>query len=124
MVTHVSPIVHCDPGLTNASMRYVFMRIDGDLGSNQQPVAIPDDGEIITVHRVPVKRLLDEVEAFRDQNRFEIDARLYGLALGLQFGDVKQHKPPGAQRSSWAWSLASGVAAFLLYRYVMAPARR
>lgn len=49
MVTHVSPIVHCDPGLTNASMRYVFMKIDGDLGSNQQPVAIPDDGEIITV---------------------------------------------------------------------------
>lgn len=49
MVTHVSPIVHCDPGLSNASMRYVFMKIDGDLGSNQQPVAIPDDGEIITV---------------------------------------------------------------------------
>jgi len=56
MVTHVSPIVYSDPGLSNASMRYVFMKIDGDLGSNQQPVAIPDDGEIITVHRVPVKR--------------------------------------------------------------------
>ena len=89
IVTHISPIVYSDPGLSNASMRYVFMKIDGDLGSNQQPVAIPDDGEIITVHRVPVKKLLDEVEAFRDKG-FEIDARLYGLALGLQFGDVKQ----------------------------------
>lgn len=56
MVTHVSPIVYSDPGLSNASMRYVFMRIDGDLGSNQQPVAMPDEDEIITVHRVPVKR--------------------------------------------------------------------
>lgn len=123
MVTHVSPLVYNDPGLTNASMRYVFMKIDGDLGSNQQPVAIPDDGEIITVHRVPVKRLLDEVECFRDQKGFDIDARLYGLALGLQFGDVKQYKPPGTQRSSWAWSLASGLAALLLYRYITAPRR-
>lgn len=71
---------------------------------------------------MPVKRLLDEVEAFRERG-FEIDARLYGLALGLQFGDVKQYKPMGTQRGSWAWTLASGVAAFLLYRYIMAPRR-
>lgn len=88
-------------------------------------MAIPDDGEIITVHRVPVKRLLDEVEAFRDEKGFEIDARLHGLALGLQFGDVKQHKPPGTRRGSWGWTtLASGLAAFLLYRYITASPRR
>ncbi|TFJ80964.1 hypothetical protein NSK_007607 [Nannochloropsis salina CCMP1776] len=122
MVTHVSPIVYSDPGLSNASMRYVFMRIDGDLGSNQQPVAMPDEDEIITVHRVPVKRLLNEVEGFREQG-FEIDARLYGLALGLQFGDVKQYAPPGASSSSWRWTLASGIAALLLYRYIRGTGR-
>lgn len=63
------------------------------------------------------------MEGFREQG-FEIDARLYGLALGLQLGDVKQYKPLGTQRGSWAWTLVSGVAAFLLYRYATAPARR
>ncbi|GAB5034931.1 adp-sugar pyrophosphatase [Nannochloropsis oceanica] len=117
IVTHVSPVIYSDPGLSNASIRYVFMKIDGDLGSNQQPVAIPDDGEIITVHRIPVKRLLSEVETFRDKG-LEIDARLYGLALGLQYGDVKQYNPPGSHSSSWTWTFASGVAALLLYRYM------
>jgi len=37
------------------------MRIDVDLGSNQQPVASPDDGELITMHRVPLKRPSQEV---------------------------------------------------------------
>lgn len=40
------------------------MKIDGDLGSNQQPVAIPDDGEIITVHRIPVKRYVRHTFSF------------------------------------------------------------
>lgn len=125
-MTHTSPIVYCDPGLTNASMRYVYMKIDGDLACNQQPVAIPDDGEIITVHRVPVKKLLDEVEAFRDRG-FEIDARLYGLALGLQFGDVKQFKAPygvQAQGGGWGWTLAMAALGFLAYRYAFVGAHR
>ena len=62
------------------------------------------------------------MEEFRERG-LEIDARLYGLALGLQFGDVKQYKPLGSPRGSWWWSLASGVAAFLLYRYITAPRR-
>lgn len=116
-VSHVSPIVFCDPGLSNASMRYAFMRIDGDLGTNQKPVAIPDDGEIISVHRVPVKRLLDEIERFRERG-FEIDARLYGLALGIGFGDLKAHKPASSRGSSWAWStLSLALGSFLVYRY-------
>lgn len=118
IVTHCSPIVYCDPGLSNASMRYVYMKIDGDLPCNQRPVAIPDDGEIITVHKVPVKRLLDELEEFSARG-FEVDARLYGLALGLQFGDVKKFKAPLSQQSGggWGWTLAMGALGFLAYRY-------
>jgi hypothetical protein len=26
-VTHITPIVYSDPGLTNASMRYVFIKV-------------------------------------------------------------------------------------------------
>lgn len=70
----------CVSGLTDASMRYVFVRVDGDLPQNLHPVATPDEGESITVHTVPVTRLSEEIEAFRANQHFEVDARLYGLA--------------------------------------------
>jgi hypothetical protein len=51
-----------------------LVQVDGDQYSNQMPVAIPDDGEIIRVHKVPVNRLLDEIDTFREKG-FEVDAR-------------------------------------------------
>ncbi|CAM9387233.1 unnamed protein product [Choristocarpus tenellus] len=43
-VSNESPIVPCDPGLTDANMRYVVIEIDGDAPENQNPKAQPDDG--------------------------------------------------------------------------------
>jgi len=62
-------------------MQWVFVSIDGDLTCNRAPLPTPDEGESITVHRVPVSRLLDEIHAMMDKG-YEVDARLWGLAAG------------------------------------------
>ncbi|CAM9208271.1 unnamed protein product, partial [Hapterophycus canaliculatus] len=43
-VTSVSPIVPCDPGMTDANMRFVTIEVDGDSEENQNPKARPEDG--------------------------------------------------------------------------------
>lgn len=115
-VTYISPVVHCDPGMTNASMRYVFMRIDGDKKSNQMPQAIPDDGEILEIYRIPAKDLLNRLEKMSSEFNYDIDARLYGVAYGLHFHELKK-KTISKPRSLLRWTLAIGVVSYLAFRW-------
>ncbi|CAN0169316.1 unnamed protein product [Laminaria digitata] len=43
-VTGVSPILPCDPGMTDANMRFVTVEVNGDSEENQNPKALPEDG--------------------------------------------------------------------------------
>jgi ADP-ribose pyrophosphatase len=58
-VVHTTPIVHCDPGFSNASMIFVYMDIDMNDPHNQHPQPTPDDGECIEIVKVPVCELSD-----------------------------------------------------------------
>jgi len=83
----VSPIVLEAPGMSNANMRSVYMRVDMSLPENINPVSENDDSECITTHRV----FLDELEsALLDTKKafgrpMAVDARIFALAAGLNF---------------------------------------
>ncbi|EDQ90029.1 uncharacterized protein MONBRDRAFT_16883, partial [Monosiga brevicollis MX1] len=77
VVTHVSPIVHVDPGMCSACMRYVTVEVDLDHPDNQNPMPNLEDSEFIEVETVPVRRLRATLEEKMRQN-WSIDARLYG----------------------------------------------
>jgi hypothetical protein len=44
--------------------------------------------------------------------------RLYGLALGLQFGDVKAFKAADSRSGGWGATVIAGLVAYAVYRYV------
>ncbi|CAM9544983.1 unnamed protein product [Discosporangium mesarthrocarpum] len=88
-VTNVSPIVPCDPGMTDANMRYVTIEIDGDAPENQSPIAQPDEGEFIMVRMLPVESLLEGLDALAEKG-FQVDARLYAMAVGYSVGQKQQ----------------------------------
>lgn len=117
-VTSISPIVYSDPGLTNASCRYAFVTIDSKLKANQKPEAIPDEGEIIQVHRVPITNLIQTLDKFREEG-MEVDARLYSFAWGLGYGGVDGLSTLSSRKRSfglsWGWTLTIIAVSFSIY---------
>jgi len=117
-VTSVSPIVFSDPGLTNASCRYVFVTIDSELKANQKPEAIPDEGEIIQVHKVQITNLIETLDKFREEG-MEVDARLYSFAWGLGYGGIDGLTSLSRRKFgyplSWGWTLTLTAIGISLY---------
>eukprot|EP00752_Nemacystus_decipiens_P002401 g2264.t1 len=84
-VTSVSPIVPCDPGMTTGNMRYVTIEVDGDSEENQNPKARPEDGEFITLRRLPAASMQQGLDDFTESG-LQVDARLYAMAVGYTLG--------------------------------------
>ncbi|CAM9706546.1 unnamed protein product [Ectocarpus sp. 13 AM-2016] len=84
-VTSVSPIVPCDPGMTDANMRFVTIEVNGDSEENQNPKARPEDGEFITLRRLPATSMQEGLDEFANAG-FQVDARLYAMAVGYTLG--------------------------------------
>mmetsp|Transcript_573 Transcript_573/g.782 ORF Transcript_573/g.782 Transcript_573/m.782 type:complete len:218 (+) Transcript_573:84-737(+) len=86
-VTHVSPVVLSDPGVSADTMQYVTVEVDLDASENKNPQATPDEGEHIDIHIVEIDRLLDilqnPTQLVQGRPKVVVDARLYGLALAF-----------------------------------------
>mmetsp|Transcript_27920 Transcript_27920/g.67926 ORF Transcript_27920/g.67926 Transcript_27920/m.67926 type:complete len:210 (+) Transcript_27920:84-713(+) len=81
--TEVSPVVCMSPGLTDESVHTVVVTVDMEDPKNQNPKAELDDGEFITIHRVP----LDEgLQTILDQGSSMPIMGLYMFSLGLKLG--------------------------------------
>ncbi|CAN0030684.1 unnamed protein product, partial [Ectocarpus sp. 13 AM-2016] len=76
-----SPSVVIDPGMGDANTVYVAAEINNNAATNC--VAHNDDGEFLTVHRVAMEGLLTSLQIF-SRNGYQVDARLYAYAMGLQ----------------------------------------
>ncbi|KAI8807062.1 NUDIX hydrolase domain-like protein [Cladochytrium replicatum] len=83
-VKSTSPVLWNDVGMSNANMRLVVVSVDRTLPENQNPIAVPDDGEYIERHVVPIKDLVSILEDFEKQGG-AVDSRLYHFAAGFQF---------------------------------------
>ncbi|CAJ1964915.1 unnamed protein product [Cylindrotheca closterium] len=81
--TQVSRAVCMSPGLTDESVHTVVVTVDLEDPQNQNPKAQLDDGEFITIHRVP----LDEgLQTVLDQGSSMPIMGLYLFSVGLKLG--------------------------------------
>jgi len=79
-VVEVSPVIVSDPGMTNANMKLVILKVVmSDYPSS--PKAKLDEGEHIVKRIVELDRLNDELKAY-DARGFTVDARLSHFAMG------------------------------------------
>ncbi|KAI9594822.1 NUDIX domain-containing protein [Syncephalis fuscata] len=81
-VTHVSPIVYSDPGLSGANMQLVYMEIDTTRPENKNPTPMLELGEDIEVVTVPLATLSQTLKGYIDEG-MAVDARLQAFADGI-----------------------------------------
>ncbi|CAE8584498.1 unnamed protein product [Polarella glacialis] len=110
-----------DPGMSNSQVAMVLVDIDGDDAENRKPIASPEDGEHITVFRVPFSSLeknLHELEGLG----CAVDIAVWAFVYGSMFSAAGQTSPTrfAAKRvglSAWLTFLGLGLAGvFLLKR--------
>ena len=82
-VQRVTPVIYCDPGLSDASFRFVFVDVDLADPRNAAPRQRLDAGEAIAVLRVPEAGLLGTLERLARDTGCRVDAKCYALALGM-----------------------------------------
>lgn len=87
-VEKISPVVFADPGMSNANMKYAFLKIDLNDPRNQTPVSEQEDGECIQTHKVPLSKLMEALSNPKEffGQEFVVDARLFGFAQGFALG--------------------------------------
>lgn len=79
------PICVNDPGLSDANMVAVRVRIDGDAAENCDVVPSFQDGENIETLLVPLDGLYDELLRLKESMGWAIDARLLSMAWGMEW---------------------------------------
>ncbi|KAI0781261.1 NUDIX hydrolase domain-like protein [Trametes elegans] len=85
-VVQVSPLLVCDPGMTNANMKLVTVDVPFP-EKLEMPAQKLDPGEFITARIVELSKL-------RAEKGFVIDARLDHLASGFELAEkLRQSKP-------------------------------
>ncbi|TIA92501.1 hypothetical protein E3P99_00601 [Wallemia hederae] len=84
-----TPTIANDPGMSNANMRNVTLVVDGIDEKAAMPEQHLDDGEHITVHRVPLAQLLEKLNEFSNQGMI-VDARLQHFALGMHLARTQK----------------------------------
>lgn len=80
----VSPEVFSDPGLSNASVR--FVRIDVESWGKQQQNSSESEQSRITTHFVSASQPLQDAHQIAKGGNMEIDARLYAFLAGIEEG--------------------------------------
>ncbi|TIB68783.1 hypothetical protein E3P77_00912 [Wallemia ichthyophaga] len=84
-----TPTIANDPGMSNANMKNVTLVVDGVDADVAMPEQHLDEGEHITVQRVPLTQLHQKLLEYSEQG-FIVDARLSHLALGLHIARTQQ----------------------------------
>ncbi|RLV94946.1 ADP-ribose pyrophosphatase [Spathaspora sp. JA1] len=79
-----SPVMHSDPGLTNANMVLAYVDVDLNDPRNKDPKPQLEQGEFIETFTLPLSGLLQKLDYMIEQEKVTVDARLYHLAQGLQ----------------------------------------
>lgn len=88
---YVGDVVSCSgavcmsPGITDESVKLVVIDVNLDDHGNETPTQALEDGEFITVQRVPVKSLASELVKLEATGAMPMEG-LHMLALGLQMG--------------------------------------
>ncbi|KAH8917095.1 hypothetical protein BT69DRAFT_1249214 [Atractiella rhizophila] len=83
-VVHASAAIGADPGMSNANMKLVTLKVtveDGEL----EPKAQLDEGEHIEKRRVPLNQLYEVLQGY-EKLGYVVDARLSHFAWGLEVG--------------------------------------
>ncbi|OTA33180.1 hypothetical protein BTJ68_07063 [Hortaea werneckii EXF-2000] len=83
-VSHVSPSVCNQPGMTNATHQMVTMEVNLKEG-DEEPEQHLDEGEFIERRIVPLTELYGTLQALSQEKGKIVDARLYHWALGLHW---------------------------------------
>lgn len=76
----LSPVLGCEPGLSNATMQMVLLDV------YERVPAQPEDGEHIEVMLLPARSLANDLRAMVDKENIAVDARLFALAAGIELG--------------------------------------
>jgi len=81
-VVEVTPTIVCDPGMTNANMKLVVLKVTmSDYPSSPKPKL--DDGEHIVKRIVELDALYEELKAY-DARGYIVDSRLSHFAMGWE----------------------------------------
>lgn len=83
------PVCFNDPGLSNANMVAVRVRIDGDKVENRNVKPCFQDGENIETLLVPLDGLYHELLRLQEARGWAVDARLLSLAWGMAWRSLQ-----------------------------------
>ena len=81
-VIKATELMYCDPGLSSANMKAVYVKIDMNNSVNKNPRPELDEGEYIETFTLPLKNLYQSLNELAEQGH-TIDARLMHFAMGL-----------------------------------------
>ncbi|XP_072922664.1 ADP-sugar pyrophosphatase [Hemitrygon akajei] len=88
-ISGTGPVVCLDPGLSNCTMRYVSVNINGDDSENIKPKQRLDDGEFVEVILIPLNELRKKIDEMLQNENIVVDSRVYIYALGLTHATSK-----------------------------------
>ncbi|GMR29907.1 hypothetical protein PMAYCL1PPCAC_00102, partial [Pristionchus mayeri] len=77
-----------DPGLTDDSVQFVVVEVDGDAPENRQPVQKLESDEAIEVVLVECDKLLEYVKSV--EQSLHVEAMVYTFAMGTGLGALMQ----------------------------------
>lgn len=82
----IEDVLCLDPGLSNATMNYCLVNVDGSDPRNINPIPDLQDEECIQVHLFPLgKDLYSRLSQLCQEHKMILDARLASFAFGLSF---------------------------------------
>lgn len=82
----IKDVLYLDPGLSNATMNYCVVNVDGSDPRNMNPIPDLQDEEDIQVHLFSLGNdLYSRLSQFCQENNMKMDARLASFAFGLSF---------------------------------------
>ncbi|GCB66634.1 hypothetical protein scyTo_0004996 [Scyliorhinus torazame] len=93
-ISETSPALCLDPGLTNCTMQYVTVNVNGDDSANLKPKQRLDDGEFVEVVLVPINELRKKLDEMLQKENIVVDARVYVFAMGLMSASTKPNMLP------------------------------
>ncbi|XP_043570093.1 ADP-sugar pyrophosphatase isoform X1 [Chiloscyllium plagiosum] len=93
-ISETTPDLCLDPGLTNCTMQYVTVNINGDDSENLHPKQRLDDGEFVEVILIPMNELRKKLDEMLQKENIVVDARVYAFAMGLMYASSKPNMLP------------------------------
>ncbi|GCC38217.1 hypothetical protein chiPu_0016729 [Chiloscyllium punctatum] len=93
-ISETTPDLCLDPGLTNCTMQYVSVNINGDDSENLHPKQRLDDGEFVEVILIPMNELRKKLDEMLQKENIVVDARVYAFAMGLMYASSKPNMLP------------------------------